>query len=118
MCPFGIVPSDPLVKVVLKLFDGSVHLLSERDKEKLVLHGLVETFTDTVGLRALCLGPGMVDVLNGQVKLIFVVLPFSTVLGSPVGQYAQQGKPFLLEEGDYPVIEKVGGRNGVFSVVL
>jgi len=87
MCPFGIVPSDPLVKVVLKLFDGSVHLLSERDKEKLVLHGLVETFTDTVGLRALCLGPGMVDVLNGQVKLIFVVLPFSTVLGSPVGPF-------------------------------
>ncbi|PIB27680.1 hypothetical protein BFP75_07095 [Maribacter sp. 4G9] len=59
----------------------------------------------------------MVDVLNGQVKLIFVVLPFSAVLGSPVGQYAQQGKPFLLEEGDYPVIEQIGRCDGILTVI-
>ncbi len=117
MRPLGVVPSDPLIQGILQLFNGLVDLLSKGDKEEFIPHGLVETFTDSIGLRTLCLGLGVVDVLNGQVKRVFVVLPFSTVLGSPVGQYAQQGRPFLLKEGDYPVIEKVGGRNGVLAVI-
>ncbi len=77
----------------------------------------MEAFADAIGLRALCLGLGVVDVLNGQVKLVFMVFPFPTVLGSPVGQYTKQGELFLLEEGVYPFIEQVGGRVGVLTIV-
>lgn len=91
--------------------------LSKGDKKEPVPHGLVETFTATVGLWAFCLGLGMVDVPNGKVKLVFVVFPFPTVLGSPVGQYARQGKFFLLEEGNGPVIGQVGRCDHVLSVI-
>ncbi len=59
----------------------------------------------------------MVDVLDREIELVFVVFPFPAVLGSPVGQYAQQGKFFLLEERDYPIIEQVRRRDDILSVI-
>jgi hypothetical protein len=48
----------------------------------------VEAFADAVGLGAAGLGPGVVDVLDGQVELLFVVLAGPPVLGVTIGQYA------------------------------
>ena len=38
-----------------------------------------------VGLRALGLGPGMVDVLDRQVELVLVTLGIFIVFGTPIG---------------------------------
>src|SRR5689334_24381098 len=41
---------------------------------------------DTVGLRALHLGPGVVDILDGEVELIFVTIVGTAILGATIGQ--------------------------------
>lgn len=73
----------------LQLFDGFVQLLPKRHPIKLVEDGLVKPFADSVDLRALRLGAGMIDILHGLVQLVLLTLLISTILGSPVGQHAQ-----------------------------
>ena len=81
-----IVLPEPLINVRLQLFQGVVQLLTKEEAIALVLHGLVEPLTDTIGLRMIGFGPGVVDVLDGQVELIGMVLGLATILGSPVGE--------------------------------
>lgn len=69
-----IVVLDPSVQIRLQSLDGGVDLLAEGNPIELVEHGAVEALTDAVGLRALGLGAGMVDILNGQVELVLVLM--------------------------------------------
>src|SRR5262249_48105117 len=72
---------------------------------------------DAVGLRALCLGPGMIDVLDGQVEFVFVAIMGAAVLGAAVGQNALQGHTVFLVEGNNPVVEQVGGGDRRLAIV-
>ena len=53
----GVVVAHPRVEVSLKLIDGCVYLLAERNGVELVLYGSVEPLADAVGLRAFGLYP-------------------------------------------------------------
>jgi hypothetical protein len=44
------------------------------------------------------LGPGVVDVLHGQIELIFVMFPGSAILGAPINQDPKQRDLVGLEE--------------------
>src|ERR1051325_4436321 len=70
MWPCLIVLADPQIDVGLRLVGRTIHRFSERDTVELVEHSPVEALADTVGLRALCLGPRMIDVLDGKIKLV------------------------------------------------
>ena len=70
MWPRLVVVFDPAIQIGLQLVDRTIHLLAESDTVKLVEHGLVEAFADSVGLRALGLGPRMIDVLDGEIELV------------------------------------------------
>ena len=61
--------AHPEVEVGLEVLDRLVELLAEGDAIELVEHGLVESLDDAVGLRALGLGWGVVDVLDRQIEL-------------------------------------------------
>ena len=61
--------AHPEVEVGLQVDDRLVELLAEGDAIELVEHGLVESLDDAVGLRALGLGWGVVDVLDRQIEL-------------------------------------------------
>src|SRR6266513_173718 len=63
MWPRLIVFAKPQIKIDLQLFVRTIHLFAEGDEVDLVEHGLVEALADAVGLRALGLGPRIVDVL-------------------------------------------------------
>ena len=91
----------------LQLLQRPVQILPEQEGVAFVLHGLVEPFTDAVGLRAVGCGPGVVYILHSKVKLVGVVLGLPTVLGAPVCQDRQEGYALFIEEGDYPVVEQV-----------
>jgi hypothetical protein len=43
---------------------------------------------DAVGLRALGLGAGVVDVLHRQIELVFVALGVTAILRAPIGEQA------------------------------
>ena len=79
MWPRLVVVFDPAIQIGLQLVDRTIHLLAESDTVKLVEHGLVEAFADSVGLRALGLGPRVIDVLNRKVELKFVPLRVAAI---------------------------------------
>ncbi len=68
----------------------------------------MEALDDAVGLRALGLGSGVVDILDRQIELVFVAVVGPAVLGPTVGDVV------LLVERDHPVVEQVcGGERGL-----
>ena len=72
----------------------------------------MEPFTDAVGLGMVGLGPRLVNVLDGQVALVGVVLEFPAVLGAPVGEDPIELDTLGIKEGDHPIVEQVGRGDG------
>jgi hypothetical protein len=85
-----IVLTDPQIEIGLQLIDRTIHLFAEGDPVELVEHRFVEALTDAVGLRALGLGPRVIDVLDSKVELVFVALWVAAILTAAIGEYAQQ----------------------------
>ena len=69
-----IVVDQPGVEVGLQLVDRVVDLLAEGNPVELVEDGAMEALANAIGLRALGLGAAVVDVLNGEIELVFVAL--------------------------------------------
>ena len=88
MWPRLVVFFDPAIQIGLQLVDRTIHLLAESDTVKLVEHGLVEAFADSVGLRAFGLGARVIDVLDRKVELKFVPLRVAAILTTAIGQHA------------------------------
>ena len=88
MWPRLIVSRDPRIQVGLQLVDRTVHLFAERYTIEFVEHGLVEPFTDAVGLRALGLGARVIDVLDCEIQLVLVPFGIATELAAAVGEHA------------------------------
>ena len=78
----------------------------------------VEALDDAVGLRAFGLSPGVVDVLDREIKLVFVAVVGPAVFGPAVGEHALQGDVVLFVERDHPVVEQVGGERRLSVVDL
>jgi hypothetical protein len=108
MWPLLIIYLNPTIEIGLQLFNGTVHLFAERDTVKFVEHGFVEALTDTVGLRALGLCPGVINILDREVELILVPLRVAAVLAATIGQHAQQLDLVAVEEWDHSIIQEVG----------
>jgi len=87
----SVVLIEPLVKVDLKLTEDSIDLLPERHMIELVEYRLLEPLADAVGLRALHLGLGVVDVVKGQIELVLVPLEVAAELTPAVGEDPQCG---------------------------
>ena len=78
-----VVLAEPFVQVGLQLGDRPVELLAKGNAVELVQHGLVEALADTIRLRALGLGPTVVDILDRQVELVLVPLGVAAVYSLP-----------------------------------
>ena len=74
--------ADPQIEIGLQLVDRTIHLLAEGDTVELVEHGLVEAFTDAVGLRALGFGPRVINILDREVEFVFVPLRIAAELAA------------------------------------
>jgi hypothetical protein len=83
--PCLVVFGQPSIQIGLEFVKAVVDLLAEGDLIELLQEGLVEAFADAVGLRTAGFGFGMVDVLDGQIELVLVVLAGATVLRAAVG---------------------------------
>ena len=74
VCALLVIDRHPLIEVSLQCIRRVVELLAERHPVELVQQRLVEPLADAVGLRALHLGPGVVDILDREAELIFVAI--------------------------------------------
>ena len=86
MGPLVIVGFDPEIEIVLQVRDRGIELLAEGDAVELIEDCLVETLSDAVRLRALRLGPGMIDVLDRKIKLVFVMLGIAAIFRAAISQ--------------------------------
>ena len=77
----------------------------------------MKTLEDPVGLRALHLGAGMIDVLHRQVELVLVPLGGAAILGAAVGQHPTQWDALLVEEWNHSVVEKIGRNQRGLAIV-
>lgn len=62
-----VVFFHPDIEIDLQLLLRPIDLLPERDAIELVQHRLVEPLADPVGLGMPRLGPGVINVLHGQI---------------------------------------------------
>jgi hypothetical protein len=85
MGPLLIVFRHPMV---VQLADRRVDPLAKGDAVELVEHGLVVSFDDAIGLWALGVGSSVVDILDGEIELIFVTLGIAAIFRAPVGENA------------------------------
>ena len=69
---------------------------------------------DAIRLLAVCLGPNMVYVFNGEIKLIGVVFDLAALLRAAICEDSQQADLVLSEEGDHAVVQQVRSRDGRF----
>ena len=76
----------------------------------------MEALADAVGLRALGLGSGVVDVFYRQVEFVLVALT-AAKFGAAVGQHPTHSDAVLVIERHYPVIEDLGGGNRGLAVI-
>ncbi len=114
-----IVFGHPGIEVVLQLADGIVDLLAEGDSIELIQHSLVEPLADAVGLRALGLGAGVIDVLRRKVEFIFVTVMGAAEFGATIGQDPLQRHTLILVERDDRSLSRSGrGDRGLAVVEL
>ena len=79
-----IVLDKPGIEIGLQLVDAAVDLFAERNPIELVQDSAMEALADAVGLRAFGLGAAVIDVLDGEVELVFMALS-AAELGAPIG---------------------------------
>jgi hypothetical protein len=72
---FPHLVDEPGIEIGVQLLNRPVDLFAERDAVELVEQGAMEALADSVGLRAFSLGPGVVDVLDREVELVFMAFP-------------------------------------------
>jgi hypothetical protein len=100
----GVVSHKPRIQINLKLFDGSIELLSEGDAIKLVLDCTIQTFANTVGLRMICLSSCVLNIIERQEELIVMRVLASAILGAPIGENTKQWHLVLLKKWQHSVI--------------
>lgn len=106
-----VVVDQPLIQIDLQFFDRAVDLAPECDLVKLLQDRLVKALANTVGLRMTDLGLRVLDVIQGQVELIVVRFRPAAVFRAAIGQHPDQPHALFLQEGQYPVIQHIGGSN-------
>jgi hypothetical protein len=81
-----------------------------------IQHGAVEALADAVGLRALGLGAGVIDVLDRQIEFVLVAFA-AAILGASIGQHAAETDLMLVIERHDPVVEQFGCGDRRLAVV-
>ena len=111
-----VVLDQPGIEISLQLIDAAVDLLAERNPVKLVQDSAMEALTDSIGLRALGLGAAVIDVLDGEIELVFMALG-AAKLGATIGQHARQPDAVLVVERHHPIVEDLGRSDRGLAIV-
>src|SRR5262249_49772317 len=76
----------------------------------------MEALADSISLRALGLGATVIDILDGEVELVFVALG-AAELGAAIGQHPTQPDAVLVVERHHPVVEDLGRGDRRLAVI-
>ena len=59
----------------------------------------------------------MIDVLNGKIKLVLMMLRIATIFRAPVGQHPAEGNAMAFEERQHTVVQDLGGGDRRLAIV-
>ncbi|CFV32315.1 Uncharacterised protein [Yersinia similis] len=82
---------------------------------KFLQNSFVETLTDAIRLRRHRFRFRMVNIVDGQIKLIIMLFHATTELCPSVGQYPQHWQALRLVERQHAVIQHVSGCDRCFT---
>ena len=91
MCPGLVLFRRQCVESFPRLADRRMDLLAE--------YGLLVSFDDAVGVRALGPGSGKVDILDGDIEFAFGMLGIAAIIYATIGQQAREPNLPFAEEG-------------------
>ena len=114
---FIIVINEPIVQVFLQGADIRIQFFTESHLIKLLQNRLVEAFADAVGLGRHGLCPGVVDVIDGQVELVIVLIHLAAILGATVREDAQHRQALAGIKRQHPVVQQISGGDRRFCGV-
>jgi hypothetical protein len=83
-----VILFEPLIDIRLELFKRGVDFLAEGDRIEFLANRLVKAFGDAVGLWMTCFGLGMVNIFQGKVEFILMVLQAAQLFRAAVSQNA------------------------------
>ncbi|CAE6738988.1 hypothetical protein NTGZN8_90001 [Candidatus Nitrotoga fabula] len=87
-----------------------VNLAAERHLVELLQDGPVKPLTDTVGLRMVGFGPGVLNVVQLQIGSVFMVLRLAAVFHPAIRQDTQTPMPRLVKNGSTRSLSKSAAR--------
>ena len=102
MGPLLVVFGDPSIKVGLQFVDRAVDLFAERHPVELIQNGAMEALANSIRLGALGLGTAVINVLDGEIELVFVALG-AAKFGAAIGEHPRQPDAVLIVEWYHPV---------------
>ena len=105
LCAVVVVISQPVVQIVLQLFNRVVDLAPERDLIKLLQNGFMKALADSISLRMSNFRLGVLNVIEGQVELLIMRFRPAAIFGATVGQHAAQAHFLLSQERQHPVVQ-------------
>ena len=105
MCAVVVVISQPVVQIVLQLFNRAVDLAPERDLIKLLQNGFMKALADSISLRMPNFRLGVLNVIEGQVELVIMRFRPAALFGATVGQHADQAHFLFCQERQHPVVQ-------------
>ena len=112
-----VVVGEPSIQISLQFIERQIQLLAESDLIKLLQDRFVEPLADAICLWVPCLGLGVLDIVQSQVKLIVVRFWLATIFGATVSQDADNAHALFGKEWQYTVVEQIGGGNWRFGCV-
>ena len=77
----------------------------------------MEPLDDSIGLRALGLGARVVNVLERQIELVFVMLRIAAIFRAAIGQHAAELHLMGVVERHDAIVDEIGGGNRRLAVV-
>jgi hypothetical protein len=114
---FVIVVPQPHISGGLQLSQIGINLLAQGNAVARSEQGLMEALDDAVGLRTLSLGPGMINILHGEIPLILMAIGTHTILRAPSGEDVAQRDRVFFEEGAQLSVEQIRSRAGRCPIV-
>lgn len=117
MCPDLVLFRHQCVESFPRLADRRMDLIAKGNAVELVEHGLLVSFYDAVGLRALGPGSGMVHILDGDIEFAFGMLGIAAIIYAAIGQHAREPHLLFAEEGHSPIVQEFGRRDRRLAIM-
>jgi hypothetical protein len=97
------------IEITLEFRERRIEPFPKRHAVKLIEERLVKALTNAIGWGALGLRARVIDLFDGQVKLVRMTVRLPTILRASIREDASQRDAMVVEEREDPIVEEIRG---------